>query len=50
MNTMVLLKKEMANIGVVLSSGAIKTPQILMLSGIGPKKILKKNGIDIILE
>jgi choline dehydrogenase len=45
-----VLKKEMANIGVVLSSGAIKTPQILMLSGIGPNEILKKNGIDIILK
>ena len=45
-----ILKKEMTNIGVVLSSGSIKTPQILMLSGIGPNKILKKNGIDIILD
>ena len=45
-----ILKKEIANIGVVLSAGAIKTPQILMTSGIGPNKILKKNGIDIILD
>jgi choline dehydrogenase len=45
-----LLKKEMANIGVVMSSGAIKTPQILMLSGIGPGKILKKNGIQVLLN
>ena len=42
-----ILKKETANIGVVMSSGSIKTPQILMLSGIGPNKILKKNGIDV---
>ena len=45
-----LLKKEMVNIGVVMSSGAIKTPQILMLSGIGPGKILKKNGIQVLLN
>ena len=45
-----LLKKEMANIGIVMSSGAIKTPQILMLSGIGPGKILKKNGIQVLLN
>ena len=45
-----IFKKEISNIGVVLSSGAIKTPQILMHSGIGPNKILKKNGIDVILD
>ena len=45
-----ILKKKIANIGVIMSSGAIKTPQILMLSGVGPNKILKKNGIDIILD
>ena len=33
-----------------MSSGAIKTPQILMLSGIGPDKILKKNGIQVLLN
>ena len=45
-----ILKKEMANLGVVMSSGAIKTPQILMLSGIGPNKILKQNGISVNLD
>ena len=35
---------------VILSSGAINSPQILMLSGIGPKKILNEFGIDIIAE
>ena len=38
---------ENADIGVVLSAGAIKTPQLMMLSGIGPEKILKDNGIKI---
>ena len=38
---------ESANIGVVLSAGAIKTPQLMMISGIGPEKILKDKGIKI---
>jgi len=38
---------ERANIGVVISAGAIKTPQLMMLSGIGPEKLLKEKGVDI---
>ena len=35
---------------VVLSSGAIKTPQLLMLSGIGPENELNKFGIKVKLN
>jgi len=39
-----------ANKEVVLSSGAIGSPQLLMVSGIGPKDQLKNNGIEIVKE
>lgn len=34
----------------ILSAGSIATPQILMLSGIGPKNELKKVGIELVKE
>jgi len=34
----------------ILAAGAVHTPQILMLSGIGAKKILKEAGIDVKLD
>ena len=36
-----------ANREVILSAGAINSPQILQISGIGPADILKKSGIKI---
>ncbi|MBO6896534.1 MAG: GMC family oxidoreductase N-terminal domain-containing protein [Shimia sp.] len=35
---------------VVLSAGAVNSPQILQLSGIGPGALLKKHGIDVQLD
>lgn len=35
---------------VVLSAGAVNSPQILQLSGIGPAALLKSHGIDVVLD
>ena len=40
-------KTAMAGREVILSAGAIQSPQILQLSGIGPPEILSAHGIDI---
>ncbi|WP_137701133.1 GMC family oxidoreductase [Marimonas lutisalis] len=35
---------------VVLSAGAVNSPQILQLSGVGPGALLQKHGIDVVLD
>lgn len=35
---------------VILCGGAIQSPQLLQLSGIGPGALLQKHGIDVVLE
>ena len=41
------LKEARAGREVVLSAGAINSPQILQLSGIGPGEVLQEHGIDV---
>ena len=44
------LEKIYAAREVILSAGSLKTPQMLMLSGVGPSQELHKHGIPIVLD
>ena len=44
------LKMAKADSAVVLSAGAIQTPQILQLSGVGPASLLEKHGIAVLVD
>lgn len=35
---------------IIISAGTVNTPKLLMLSGIGPKKHLKKKGVDLVYD
>ena len=39
-----------ARLGVILCAGALQSPQLLMLSGIGAAAALKTHGIDVVLD
>ena len=39
-----------ASCGVVLSAGALQSPQLLMLSGVGPAKHLHDHGIPVVVD
>lgn len=40
----------LANEAVLVSAGAIASPQLLMLSGIGPGDMLRRHGIDVVKD
>lgn len=39
-----------ANLEYILAAGAVHTPQILQLSGIGPKSLLSSLGIETVVD
>ncbi len=39
-----------ANAEIILSAGAVNSPQLLQLSGIGPGELLKKYGLDVVRD
>jgi choline dehydrogenase-like flavoprotein len=36
--------------GVIVCAGAVQSPQLLMLSGIGPAAVLRRNGIAVVVD
>lgn len=43
-------KQVLASVEVILAAGALQTPQILELSGIGGRDLLEKHGIPVVVE
>jgi choline dehydrogenase len=43
-------RKAFADGEVILSAGAINSPQVLQLSGIGPAELLRSHGIDVVAD
>ncbi|HEY1427426.1 MAG TPA: GMC family oxidoreductase N-terminal domain-containing protein [Caulobacteraceae bacterium] len=43
-------KQARANAEVILAGGAINSPQLLQLSGVGPAALLKAHGIDVVAD
>eukprot|EP00743_Colponemidia_sp_Colp-15_P001154 GILK01001267.1.p1 GENE.GILK01001267.1~~GILK01001267.1.p1 ORF type:complete len:635 (+),score=58.31 GILK01001267.1:58-1905(+) len=43
-------KRVLANKEVIISAGAVNSPQLLLLSGIGPREVLKEFGIPVVKE
>lgn len=43
-------EKAFAKAAVILSGGAVNSPQLLQLSGIGPAALLRQHGIDVLLD
>lgn len=44
------IRRARARKEIVLSSGAYNSPQLLQLSGVGPGDLLRKHGIDVVLD
>jgi choline dehydrogenase len=44
------LHKSHASTEVILSGGALQSPQLLQLSGVGPADLLQSHGIDVVAE
>ena len=45
-----ILKRARACKEVLVSGGAFNSPQLLQLSGVGPAELLRKHGIDVVLD
>ncbi len=45
-----ILKTARARKEILISGGAFNSPQLLQLSGVGPAELLRKHGIDVVLD